>query len=286
VLNGTGANVLALRALARPWESVLCAETSHLWVDESGAPEAIAGVKLVTVPAPDGKVRIEDLERKLIRRGDFHFAQPGVLSIANPTEYGTVYTPAETAGLGRWARKNGLRFHVDGSRLVNAAEALGVPLAALTSRAGVDVVSFGGTKNGLLYGEALVFLTPGLSEGFPWLRKQSLQLASKTRFIGAQFEAWLGTGLWRTLARRANGAARRLAAGLRGIPGVELTQPVQTNAVFVRLPSRAREALRRDFRFHVWNAATGECRLMTAWDTTPADVDAFVRAVRRLARPR
>lgn len=284
VFNGTAANVLALRALCDSWQAVLCADVSHLWNHEGGAPERLAGCKLIPVPSRDGKIALEDLRVRLGERGDQHASQPRLISLTQPTELGTLYEPAEIRAICDWAHGEGLLVHVDGSRLVNAAAALGLGLGALTTELGVDAVSLGGTKNGLMFGEAVVFLKPGLAPAFPWLRKQNLQLASKTRFLAAQFEAWLGGDLWRELAEHANGMAKRLEAGLRGVAGAEISRPTQTNAVFARLPAAWIEPLRETAPFYVWDRETSEVRLMTAWDTRPADVDAFVAAARALAR--
>lgn len=284
VFNGTAANVLAVRALCDSWQAVLCSEASHLWNDEAGAPEALAGCKLIAVPHRDGKISLDALKARAGRRGDQHASQPRLVSLTQPTELGTLYEPGEVRSVCDWAHAEGLLVHVDGTRLVNAAAALGTGLAELTTGLGVDAVSLGGTKNGLLFGEAVVFARPDMAPSFPWLRKQNLQLASKTRFLGAQFEAWLGTDLWLELARNANAMAARLGAALRGLPGVEVTRPVQTNAVFARIPPAWVEPLRKTAPFYVWDAATTEVRLMCAWDTRPEDVDAFAAATRTLAK--
>jgi threonine aldolase len=280
VFNGTAANVLCLRAACRPWQAVICAATAHVNVDEGGAPEAIAGVKLLTVATPDGKLTPELAAPLITRIGDEHAVQPRVISISQCTELGTAYTVEEVAALAELAHARGLLLHVDGARLANAAAALGVSLGALSGDVGVDILSFGGTKNGLLAGEAVVVLEPALAEGFEWLRKQSLQLASKMRFLAAQFEALLRDDLWLSNARQANAMAARLAAALDGVPGLRITRAVQTNAVFATLPARAREALMESFAFYVWDEAAGEVRWMCSWDTTESDVDAFAAAVR------
>jgi threonine aldolase len=282
VFNGTGANVTAMRALCRPWEGVVCAETAHLNVDEGGAPEH-AGLKLLTVPTRDGKLTPELVAPRLVRFGDEHAVQPKVISITQTTELGTRYEVAEVRALADLAHAHGLLLHVDGSRLSNAAEALGVPLAEAV--AGADAVSFGGTKAGLMVGEAVVFLTPGLGEPVRYLRKQSMQLASKMRFLAAQFEALLTDDLWRRGAANANAMARRLAAAVADLDGVTITQAVQANAVFAILPPGVAERLQADWRFYTWDEATGEVRWMCSWDTTAADVDAFAEAVRAAVSP-
>jgi threonine aldolase len=277
VFNGTGANVVGLRALLRPYEGVICAETAHLNVDECGAPEWNAGIKLLTVPAPDGKLTPELVETRLTRIGDEHAVQPRVISITQSTELGTVYSVAETRALARVARAHDLYLHVDGARLANAAAALDVPLRAITTDVGVDALSFGGTKNGLMAGEAVVLLRPGLDGAMLFLRKQSMQLASKMRFLAAQFDALLDGETWRRPATHANAMARRLEQALAG--RVTVTQPVQANAVFAILPPAAADRLRERFFFYTWNEATGEVRWMCSWDTAESDVDAFVAAL-------
>jgi threonine aldolase len=282
VFNGTGANVLSLRAACRPWEAVICADSAHLNVDECGAPEGIAGVKLLTAAAEHGKLTPALVEGMIGRVGDEHAVQPRVLSISQCTELGTLYTAREIAVLADVAHAQGLVLHMDGARLSNAAAALGVSLRALTADAGVDIVSFGGTKNGLLGGEAVVILAPELGEGFQYLRKQSLQLASKMRFLAAQFEALLTDQLWLRCAEQANAMAARLAERVRDMPGLTITRPVQTNAVFATLPAQATAALQERFAFYVWDEQRGEVRWMCSWDTTEEDVDVFGRAVREL----
>lgn len=279
VFNGTGANVLALRAAARPFEAVICPAAAHLNVDECGAPEAIAGVKLLTVAAPGGKLTAELAATRIERLGDEHAVQPRLLSISNSTELGTVYRPDEVQSLAELAHSHGLLLHVDGARLANAAASLDSSLAALSTDAGVDLLSFGGTKNGLLFGEAVVVLREGLVGELHYLRKQSMQLASKMRFAAVQFSALLEDDLWLRNARQANAMARRLAESVRGLEGVELTQPVEANAVFARLRPEAIEALRDrlpgETPFYVWDERRGEVRWMCAWDTTADDVDRF-----------
>ena len=280
VFNGTAANVLALRAACRPWEAAICADTAHLNVDEGGAPEAIAGVKLLCLAGVDGKLTPDVVTAAaLARRGDEHQVQARIVSISQSTELGTVYGVEEVAALADAAHAHGLVLHVDGARLSNAAAALDVPLTALSTDVGVDIVSFGGTKNGLLGAEAVVVLSAELAEGFAYLRKQSLQLASKMRFLAAQLDALLSDELYLRLAAHANAMARRLAAAVGDLPGITITRPVQANAVFATLPPGAAERLQERFAFYVWNEQTGEVRWMCAWDTTAEDVDAFAAAV-------
>src|SRR4051812_35376854 len=266
VFNGTGANVVGLRALTRPWDAVVCAETAHLNVDEGGAPERVGGFKLLTVDTPDGKLTPELVEPKLARFGDEHAVQPRVISVSESTELGTVYTAAEIQALADLAHDQGMLLHVDGSRLANAAAALDVPLRALTTDVGVDALSLGGTKTGLVLGEAVVLLRPGTGEGVEYLRKQSMQLASKMRFIAAQFEALLEGERWRAAAAHANQMARRLADSVSDVDGVRITQRVDANAVFAVLPPRATQQLQERWSFYVWNDSTGEVRWMCSWD--------------------
>src|SRR4051794_28183573 len=277
VFNGTAANVVGLRAMLRPWQGVVCAETAHLNVDEGGAPEAMAGIKLLTTPTPDGKLTTKLLERWMTRLGDEHVVQPGVVSITQSTELGTLYTVEEMAALADYAHARGMLLHVDGSRLANAAAALDVGLGELTADIGADVVSFGGTKLGLLAAEIVVIVNPSLPEALPYLRKQSMQLASKMRFVSAQLEALLTDELWRRAASHANAMARRLADGVR--EHVTLTQEVRANAVFAILPPGVAERLQEDFRFYVWDEHSREVRWMCSWDPRAEDVDAFAAAV-------
>jgi threonine aldolase len=278
VLNGTAANVLALGALTRPWEAIVCARSAHLHVDECGAPER-AGRKLLVVDAPDGRLTPELVAPERVRIGDEHAVQPRVVSVAQSTELGTVYRPDAIAALADWAHAHGMLLHVDGARLCNAAAALGVPLRALTTDAGVDAVSFGGTKNGLLLGEAVVFLREGADDGFLYRRKQSMQLASKMRFISAQLAALLTGDLWLRLAQHANAMAQRLAGAVAGLDGITITRPVEANAVFAILDPARAERLQAEWPFLVWDEHTGEVRWMTAWDTPPEEVDAFAEAI-------
>jgi threonine aldolase len=285
VFNGSAANVLSLLQAARPFEAAICPASAHMNVDECGAPERIAGVKLYTVQAPGGKLTPGLVEARLagIRIGDLHAAQPRIVSISNATELGTVYSPAEVRGLADLAHQRGMLLHLDGARLANAAACLDVPLRALSADAGADVVSFGGTKNGMLLGDAVVFLDPDLAADFEFIRKQSLQLASKMRFIAAQFDALLRDDLWLRNATHANAMAGRLVHAVKEIPGIRITERVESNAVFAILPPASRQRLLDawpgDLPFHVWNEETGEVRWMTSWDTTEDDVNRFAAAI-------
>jgi threonine aldolase len=276
VFNGTGANVLSLSLCSRPGSAVLCAEGAHIAVDEAGAPEA-ASIKTIPVASRKGKILPEGLEEALASFRGFHSSRPSAVSISQPTELGSVYTVDEILSIARIARGAGLRLHMDGARIANAAVALGLPFRAFTADASVDILSFGGTKNGLLYGEAVVALAPGLAEDAPYLRKTRLQLASKMRFIAAQYEAYLGSGLWRRNAEASNAAARSLAARVRAVPGVELVNEVETNALYARMPAAAVEALRARYFFYDWEG--GLERWMTSFDTTEEDIAGFAAAL-------
>jgi threonine aldolase len=280
VFGGTGANVLGLSASMRPYEAVVCAETAHINVDECGAPEKFAGCKLIALSTPDGKLGPEQIEPLLTRRGDQHHVQPRVITVSQPTEMGTVYAVAELRRLADFAHARGLLLHMDGARLANAAAHLGVSLRELTFGAGVDVLSFGGTKNGMMYGEAVVFFDPTLAEGFKFVRKQGAQLPSKMRFIAAQFTALLTEDLWLETAAHANRMAQLVAAELRAVPQVRITQPVESNAVFAILPRESIARIQERFFFYVWNEQTSEVRLMCSFDTTEEDVRELAGVVR------
>lgn len=280
VFGGTGANVSALAAVTRPFEAIICAETAHINVDECGAPERFTNCKLIDLPTPDGKLRPEQIEPRLAGMGDQHHVQPRVVSVSQATEMGTVYTLEELKRLAEFAHGRGLLLHVDGARLANAAAHFGVSLQELTADAGVDVLSFGGTKNGMMYGEAVVFFRPELAEGFKFVRKQSAQLPSKMRFVAAQFTALLGSNLWRETAAHANRMAQALASALGEIPQVRLTQPVESNAVFAILPRESIPRVRERFFFYVWNEQTSEVRLMCSFDTTEEDVSELLEVIR------
>lgn len=279
VFNGTGANVVALQAMTDRWQAVLCAEDAHINTDECGAPERIGGMKLLPVVTETGKLRPDDIDRGAAGAGDAHRAQPAVVSVTQPTEGGACYTPEELRALCTRAHERGMAVHVDGARLPNAAAALDVGLAALTTDAGVDVVSFGGTKNGTMCGDAIVVLTPGAVRGVDYLRKSSMQLASKMRFLSVQFEALLTGDLWWRNARHANAMARRLADAVRTVHGVRLVREPEVNSVFAVLPGTVAERLQKRFRFYTWNERTGEVRWMTTFDTTESAVDEFAAAL-------
>ncbi len=279
---GTAANILGLAAVTRPWQGVICAEQAHIAVDECGGPERFIGCKLLTVATRDGRLTPDGVRSRIKGVGVEHHVQPGVVSLTQATEYGTVYRPEQVGELADLAHGNGLLVHMDGARLANAAASLGVPLAEFTWRAGVDVLSFGGTKNGLLSAEAVVFFESVRERAldFPYIRKQGMGLASKMRFVAAQFDAVLAGGLWLRNADHANRMAKRLAAAVQGTPGLLVTQPVEANAVFAVLPRRAIRELQERYYFYVWDEVADEVRWMTTFATTESEVDAFADDVR------
>lgn len=291
VFNGTGANVVALTSLIPRWGAVVATSTAHIHTDEGGAPEKMAGIKLYTVPTPDGKLTTELIAAEAWGWGDEHRAQPLAISITQTTELGTLYTPAEVRAIADWAHAHGMALHMDGARIWNAAAALGLPFAAFTVDAGVDILSFGGTKNGLLGAEAVVVLEPARVDGLVFLRKTSMQLASKMRFMSAQLLSLFEGGLGLRSATQANAMATRLRTALDqgistgDIPGLAFSQQTQANAVFAILDNAAADRIRERVRFYDWDRALGQVRWMCAFDTTEADVDAFVAVIREeLAR--
>jgi threonine aldolase len=284
VFNGTAANTLAIQAVTRPYHAVICSAMAHLNMDEAGAPERFTGCKLLLADRPDGKLRPEDVTRFLGGRGDEHRVQPRVVSLTQATEVGTVYRVEEVKAIAETAHKHGLLVHMDGARIANAAVSLGVPFRAFTTDAGVDLVSFGGTKNGLLGAEAILFLNGLGPEDFPWVRKQGMQLASKMRFLAIQFVALLSDDLWHRNAEHANRLARLLAERVKTVPGVKITQPVEANGVFAIVPPQHIPALQEHSFFYVWNPETSEVRWMVSWDTTEEDVERFAKAVREVVR--
>ena len=281
VFNGTGANVVALQAMTKSWEAVICASSAHINADEGGAPEKVAGLKLWLVDSPDGKLTPELIDQQAWGFGFEHRAQPGVVTITQTTEYGTCYTPDEIRAITDHCHNLGLLVHMDGARIANAAATLGLPFRAFTTDVGVDAVSFGGTKNGAMGAEAVVIVNPELIHALPFLRKTAMQLASKMRFISAQLVALLTNDLWRANATHANAMAQHLAEGVAKLPGISITQPVQANAVFARMPHEAIEKAQAAYRFYVWDHTTDEVRWMCAWDTSPQDVDDFLEVLRR-----
>lgn len=291
VFNGTGANVVGLLSMLPRWGAVICAKTAHIHSDEGGAPEKSGGIKLLTIATPDGKLTPELIAQEAWGWGDEHRAQPLVVYITQSTELGTVYTPDEVRAIADYAHEHGMLLYMDGARLSNAAASLGLPLRAFTRDAGVDVLSYGGTKNGALAAEAIVVLNTEASDGLIYLRKHHMQLASKMRFISAQLIALLEGDLWLRSAAHANAMATRLRAAVEAgvadgsIPGAGFTQLTQANGVFASLPEGIADRLRESFRFYDWDASKGEVRWVCSFDTTEDDVDSFVAALKALTAP-
>ncbi len=282
VYNGTGANVLSLQALTHSFQAVICAETAHINEDECGAPEKFTGSKLLTVPTENGKITVDQIKPHLHALGNEHHAQPKVISITQATELGTVYRPDEVRAITRFAHENGLLVHLDGARICNAAVALKTGLREATRDLGVDVLSFGGTKNGVMFGEAVVFFDPELAREFKFIRKQGTQLASKMRFIAVQFEALLTNGLWRRNAEHANAMAALLEQEARTMPRITITQPVEANAVFAAIPREHLEPLQQEYFFYVWDEDRSIVRWVTSFDTTEADIAGFITLLRKV----
>ena len=284
VFGGTGANVLGLKTVMDPYHAVICAETAHINVDECGAPENFIGCKLLTIPTKDGKISIEQVKPHLHGMGNEHHIQPKVISISQSTEMGTVYSPQEIEALANYAHQNEMLLHMDGARIANAAAGLNLQLSGLTVDAGVDILSFGGTKNGMMYGEAVVFFDPRLAKNFKYIRKQGMHLASKMRFISAQFEALLSNELWLKNGAHANRMAKLLATEIEKIPQIKVTQAVEANAVFAIVPERYIPVIQEKYFFYVWNEAVSEVRFMTSFDTTEDDIKEFVSFIKKVVK--
>ena len=281
VYGGTGANVLGLKAITQPYNSIICAETAHINVDECGAPEKFTGCKIQTVPSENGKIFPSQIDPLLHGFGFPHQSQPKVISITQPTELGTVYSIEEIKDIAELAHKHGLLLHMDGARISNAAAYLKANLRDITVNAGVDVLSFGGTKNGMMFGEAVVFFNKMFSIDFKYIRKQGMQLHSKMRFISAQFEAMLSNDLWLCNAQRSNDLAQILAKEIIKIPTIKLSQPVQINAVFSIIPKEIIEPLQQEYFFYVWDENKNEVRWMTSFDTEERDIFKFVNTLKK-----
>lgn len=281
VFTGTAANVLSLSGIARSWNSVITASTAHLEQDECGAPEKFVGCKILTVDTPDGKITAESVEKHMHGFDFEHHSQPKVISISQSTEMGTVYRPEEISKLAQFAHEHGMYLHMDGARIANAAARLNLPFKKFTTDSGVDILSFGGTKNGMMYGEAVCFLRKGLSGDFKYIRKQSMQLASKMRFISAQFIAYFRDDLWKKCALHSNRMADILAETIRPLEGVTITQPVESNGVFVILPGNVAEKVCEKYFFYSWNEKISEYRLMAGWDTSETDIAEFVKVLKK-----
>ena len=281
VFNGTGANVLNIDAMCRSHHAVVCAETAHINVDECGAPQRIVGCRLLTVPTPDGKLTPELVKTQLHGFGFEHHSQPRAISITQPTELGTLYSLDEIRALADLAHSHDMYLHMDGARLANAAVALGCTFRQMTTNCGVDCLSFGGTKNGMMIGESAVILNPVLDADLKYRRKQMGQLSSKMRFMAAQFEAYLSTGVWRRNAEHSNRMAQLLCQSLREVPEAKVVYPVQANSVFVQLPNKVWNALLDDYFFYLWDEATDVVRWMCSFDTTEEDIHNLVQALKK-----
>ncbi len=282
VFTGTAANVLSLSGLVKSFEAVIASEAAHLQQDECGAPEKFVGCKVMTVPSRDGRIRPEQLHTRLQRQGDQHFSQPRMVSLTQPTELGVCYTLPELRAWREWTTRKNLMLHIDGARLVNAAAFLNCSLRALTADIGVDVVSFGGTKNGLLGAEAVLLFSPLAKAHFKFYRKQAMQLSSKTRFLAAQFYAYLHQDLWLEIARHVTKTAQDLAARLAEIPEIQVQHAVESNALFVRLPKAWIGPLRERFFFYVWDVEQNLCRWMISFDWQPETNTRLVDAIREV----
>ncbi|MHC1704651.1 MAG: low specificity L-threonine aldolase [Tenuifilaceae bacterium] len=279
---GSAANVLSLKSVTEPYNAIICTDTAHIHVDECGAPERFTGCKLLTVSTPDGKLTIDLVKKHMHGFGFQHHAQPKVISISQTTELGTVYTPNEVKALADYAHQNGLLLHMDGARLANAAVALNLDFKQFTKDVGVDILSFGGTKNGMMYGEAVVFFNTDYSKDFMYTRKQGLQLASKMRYIAAQFNAYLSNKQWYNTALHANKMAQILAEKVSKIPQVQITQKVEANGVFAIIPHSIIPLLQNEYFFYVWDEEKSEVRWMTSWDTTEDDIEKFTNKLMEL----
>ena len=284
VFGGTGANVLGLKAATRSYNAVICAETAHINVDECGAPEKFTGCKLLSVSTPDGKVKVEQIKHFLHGVGFEHHVQPRVISVSQATEMGTVYTRSELKTLADFAHRNNMLLHMDGARISNAAVSLNASFKEITRDVGVDVMSFGGAKNGMMYGEAVVFFDKKMAADFKYIRKQGMHLPSKMRFISAQFEALLSGDLWKRSATHANRMARILATELEKVTQIKLTQPVEANGVFATVPGKYIPMLQKKYFFYVWNEEINEIRLMTSFDTAEDDIARFVELVKKTVK--
>lgn len=282
IFTGTGANVLSLESCVRPYEAILCSNTAHIYTSEWGAVERMTGSKILALRAPDGKLTASGVAAAIPHQDGHAHARPGVVSLTQATEYGTVYTPDEVRAISHVARARDLYVHMDGARLANAAASLGVSLREASTDCGVDVLSFGGTKNGAFCAEAIVFMNDDLARDFVLRRKQAMQLASKLRYMSVQFTALLTNDLWLRNARHANAMARRLSDGLAAIPGITVTQKVEANELFATVPERAISELNKAASLHVWNETASELRLVCSFQTTEDEVDLFVARVRKI----
>lgn len=282
VFNGTGANVLGLSSITQSFHSIICAETAHIQEDECGAPEKFTGCKLIPVEPVHGKITPEAILPHL-KGFDFeHHSQPRVISISQVTEMGTVYKPEEIKALAKLAHRHGMYLHMDGARIANAAVSLGLEFRKFTRDCGVDVLSFGGTKNGMMMGEAVLFFNPELTRLTKYIRKQSMQLYSKMRFVGAQFVAYFENDLWKEPATQANKMAKLLESEVAKIPQIRITEPVEANGIFAEIPRKLIEPLQKEFFFYIWNEQNSEVRWMCSFDTTKEEIISFAKLIKEL----
>ncbi len=284
VFTGTAANVLSLDAMTQPFNAVICTDSAHIHTDECGAPEKFTGCKLLTIPAPDGKLSVDGIKKHMHGFGFEHHVQPSVISITQATEFGTIYSLEETREICDFAHHHGMLVHMDGARISNAAAAMDKSLREISSGTGVDILSFGGTKNGMMYGEAVLFFNHDLAYDFKYRRKQGMQLTSKMRFISAQFNAYLENELWKKNASHANKMAQLLYEHVSDIPGVIVTQKVEANGVFAIIPPAAIPKLQKEYFFYVWDEDRSEVRWMTSFDTTEEDVIRFSELLAKQVR--
>lgn len=282
VFTGTAANVLGLTSITNSFNSIICAETAHINEDECGAPEKFSGCKVLTVETPDGKLTKDLVQKHIYGIGFEHHSQPAVISITQATEMGTVYKPDELKDLVDFAHENNLLVHMDGARIANAAASLNCSFKEITTDVGIDVLSFGGTKNGLMYGEALIFFNKDLAKNFKYIRKQGMQLASKMRFIAAQFDALLTNDLWLQNAKHSNAMAQKLYKAVQDIDRIKVTQKVEANGVFAIVPPEYIETLKNEYFFYMWSEEKSEVRWMTSFDTTLNDIENFAELIKKV----
>lgn len=284
VFNGTAANILALKACTRSYQTVLCSDVAHIHVDECAGPEIHGGYKLIPVSSVNGKVTLENLKSQFIRRGDQHYSQVKTISLTQPTELGTVYTVEELKAICEWAKSEKLYVHIDGSRFANACLSLKKTFAQITTDLGVDVVSLGGTKNGLMGAEMVVFLNATLAGDFKYLRKQLGQLPSKSRYLAAQFDAYLENDLWKEIASQSLKSAQYFELGLKSLTQLSPEYPVESNAVFIKFPKAWIKELKKERFFYVWDEAMFVCRIMFSWDTAESEIQSFLNKITQLEK--
>lgn len=284
LFNGTGANVLSLKSVTETWHSILCSEVAHINEDECGAPEKITGCKLIPLPHTHGKITTESIYKHLVWLDDEHRSQPRVVSITQSTEMGTVYTLEEIKTIANFCHEHKLLLHMDGARISNAAVRLGLDYVEFTKNAGVDILSFGATKNGLMFGEAVIFFNPELSRNSKYFRKQNMQLNSKMRYIAAQFDAYLESGIWKENAKNANEKAQYLYSRVKEIPEIKVVHPVEANGVFAIIPHEITRELQKEVFFYVFDEHANMVRWMCSWDTTKDDIDRFVNRLKQLLK--